>query len=492
MTLRRASLLPMLTGGLFALAACSGQSVPLMDAGSDAGSDAGPDDAGIDGGTDGGTDGGATGLQNIKHVFIIFQENRSFDHYFGTYPGADGLAILPDGGFAACVPDFDAGCYPPYHDVSDTNAGGPHGSGDAIADIADGGMDGFIIQQEKAGSCKSEFDPKCAHRANRDVMGYHDSREIPNYWNYAAHFVLLDHLYQSNASWSLPSHLFMVSGWSALCVDTDPFSCASNIDLQNNAGTSSLIYAWTDLTYLLHGKGVSWKNYLVEGTEPDCDQNEMECEPIPQLANVPSIWNVLPQFVTVQQDNETGNIVPFDAFYLDAKAGKLPSVAWFFPAGEVSEHPTASVSVGQAYTTSIINTIMQSDAWSSSVIILLWDDWGGFYDHVVPPVVDVNGWGLRVPGIVISPFSVAGKIDHQPLSYDAILKLIEDVFLGSQRLDPATDGRPDPRPDVRENAAGLGDLAQDLDFEQTPLPSLVLTTCPGGDFDGGARCWDAG
>src|SRR5205085_10523239 len=97
---------------------------------------------------------------------------------------------------------------------------------------------------------------------------------------------------------------------------------------------------------------------------------------------------------------------------------------------------------------------------------LAWDDWGGFYDHVVPPVVDVNGYGLRVPGIVISPYAKRGYIDHQTLSFDAYVKFIEDDFLGGQRLDPATDGRPDPRPGVRENAPGLGDLRRDFNFDQ--------------------------
>jgi hypothetical protein len=121
---------------------------------------------------------------------------------------------------------------------------------------------------------------------------------------------------------------------------------------------------------------------------------------------------------------------------------------------------------------------MNGPDWSSTAIFLGWDDWGGFYDHVAPPVVDQNGYGLRVPGIVISPYAKQGYVDHQTLSFDAYLKFIEDDFLDGQRLDPNTDGRPDPRPDVRENAAVLGDLASDFDFTQDPRPPLLLPVHP--------------
>ena len=120
----------------------------------------------------------------------------------------------------------------------------------------------------------------------------------------------------------------------------------------------------------------------------------------------------------------------------------------------------------------------QGPDWSSTVIYLSWDDWGGFYDHVVPPTVDQNGYGLRVPGIMISPYSKPGYIDHQVLSHDAYVKLIEDLFLSSQRIDPKTDGRPDPRPDVRENASQLGNLLNDFDFSQQPLQPLILPIHP--------------
>jgi hypothetical protein len=128
--------------------------------------------------------------------------------------------------------------------------------------------------------------------------------------------------------------------------------------------------------------------------------------------------------------------------------------------------------------TNVINTIMQSKDWSSTAIFLSWDDWGGFYDHVRPPKVDANGYGLRVPGIVISPYARRGYIDHQNTSFDAEVRFVEDVFLNSQRLDPATDGRPDPRITVRENVPGLGNLIGDFDFNQTPRPPLLLPVFP--------------
>jgi phospholipase C len=188
---------------------------------------------------------------------------------------------------------------------------------------------------------------------------------------------------------------------------------------------------------------------------------------------VPSIWNVLPEFDTVKTNNQTGNVVPIDQYYADVNANQLPSVAWLAPPGVVSEHPANLVSNGQSYVTALINTLMKSPLWSSTVIFLSWDDWGGFYDHVPPPKIDAAGYGIRVPAMVISPWAKKGTIDKQILSHDAYLKFIEDVFLGGRRLDPTMDGRPDPRPTVRESIL-KGDLMNDFNFNQTPLAPLIL------------------
>jgi phospholipase C len=148
----------------------------------------------------------------------------------------------------------------------------------------------------------------------------------------------------------------------------------------------------------------------------------------------------------------------------------------------VSEHPTELVSAGQSFVTHLINTVMRSPDWPSTAIFLTWDDWGGFFDHVVPPAVDGNGYGMRVPGLVISPFALRGYIDHQRLSFDAYLRFIEDIFLSGDRLDPRTDGRPDPRPTVREQMPLLGDLSNDFDFSQAPIPPMVLSEHPKTDL----------
>jgi phospholipase C len=120
---------------------------------------------------------------------------------------------------------------------------------------------------------------------------------------------------------------------------------------------------------------------------------------------------------------------------------------------------------------------MSGPDWKSTAIFLAWDDWGGFYDHVKPPSVNGRSYGLRVPGLVISPYARRGYIDHQTLSFDAYLKFIEDDFLGGQRIDK-TDGRRDSRPRVVENARKLGNLFRDFDFNQAPRRPMLLPRIP--------------
>ncbi|QDG62487.1 alkaline phosphatase family protein [Pseudarthrobacter sp. NIBRBAC000502771] len=499
---------------------------------------------------------GADGIGKIKHVVIITQENRSFDSYFGTYPGADGIP-MKDGTPTVCIPDpANGGCARPFYNSADSNAGGPHSHSDAAADIDGGAMDGFVAQAEKGLSGCTPVNAKCQYSTSlpTDVMGFHDGRDLPNYWAYAQNFTLLDHLFASAASWSLPAHLYLVSEWSAKCTKAgDPSSCvnalqdpdpepepqiikdtligkcqaemdldpcrealeAAGIDPDLAGQIDQLIgtsckptdsyatcqaavdaarvgddlkkklteaakklelpdYAWTDLTFLLHKHQVPWAYYVFNGTEPDCRNDAATCDPVKQDAKTPGLWNPLLYFDTVKEDGEQGNIKPLGGFYDAARQGTLPAVTWVAPTDKVSEHPPAKTSTGQAYVAGIINAVMSGPDWDSTAIFLSWDDWGGFYDHETPPVVDSNGYGLRVPGLIISPYARKGYIDHQVLSQDAYFKFIEDDFLGGERIDPATDGRPDARPGVRENNPQLGDLTKSFDFTQAPLPPLIL------------------
>ncbi|CAB4322611.1 unannotated protein [freshwater metagenome] len=435
------------------------------------------------------------GLDKIEHIVIIMQENRSFDTYFGTYPGANGIPMV-DGVPTVCSPDAKTGrCVKPFHSSKIFETSGPHGPLDTVYDINGGRMNGFMNQANTAfANCAKPGRLPCDRFDATDVMGWHDAREIPNYWKYAENFVLQDNMFESVSSWSLPQHLAMVSGWSAKCsIRRDPNSCVSELGNATSIGNSGLLTgwirgntpkapdpnaAWTDITYLLQKNKVSWGYYVAEGDEPDCRDDAADCLPHRQNHRTPGIWNPLPYFWTVRDNNQVGNVQPHTNFLTQAKAGTLPSVSWVIPDQAHSEHPPASITGGQAYVTAIINTIMKGPDWDTTAIFLSWDDWGGFYDHVVPPRVDQDGYGLRVPGLVISPYAKRGFIDHQILSHDAYLKFIEDVFLGGQRLDPATDGRPDSRPTVRENVAILGDLAESFDFTQAPREPLLLPTNP--------------
>jgi phospholipase C len=428
------------------------------------------------------------GIHKIRHVVVVMQENRSFDTYFGTFPGADGLPTDAAGHFTSCLPNPATGqCLAPFHDLADKQDGGPHHASDAVASINGGAMDGFIT----AAITSPHFQWCMAHASkgicdlnpeHPDVMGYHTAREIPNYWRYAREFVLQDRMFEPTIGWSLAAHLFEVSAWSARCRSAfDPMSCVSypeGMPLPPDAVPRGPAYPWTDLTYLLHRAHVSWRYYVASGLQPDCADGDMVCKLPPQRAAKPSIWNPLPRFTDVTRTGQLGNIQRANAFFTAARAGHLPAVSWIAPSEKSSEHPPALVSMGQQWVTDVVNAVMTGPDWKSTAIFVTWDDWGGFYDHVRPPHVDANGYGLRVPGLVISPYARRGMVDHQTLSFDAYIKFIEDDFLGGARIDPATDGRPDSRPDVRENEPLLGDLRRDFDFTQSPRPPLLLQPCP--------------
>ena len=432
------------------------------------------------------------GIHKIKHVVVVMQENRSFDSYFGTFPGADGIP-MEHGHSVACesaAPGLP--CQPLFVDHADVDGGGPHTVRAEARDVDHGRMDGFLRRAVLADRhCRDPNDPSCTNGSGLDVLGYHTASDIPNYWALARRYTLQDHMFEPVRSWSLPEHLWQVSEWSAHCTSRAVSSCTNApgdaghrppdgwIGNGSRLTPQDPVFAWTDLTYLMHRHHVSWGYYLQPGSEPDCrDDSAITCPAVPQRPQTPGLWNPLPAFVTVQQDHQLGNIRATRTFLHQARTGHLPQVSWVIPSAKDSEHPPARVSSGQSYVTRVVDAVMHGKDWGSTAIFLAWDDWGGFYDHVRPPTVDYNGFGLRVPGLVISPYARTGYVDHQTLSFDAYVKFIEDDFLGGQRLDPRTDGRPDGRPDVRENNPALGNLARDFDFSRKPLPPRPLPVHP--------------
>ena len=380
------------------------------------------------------------------------QENRSFDSYFGTYPGADGI---PKG---VSIPD-PAGGQPlvPYHDTSPVNRGGPHAWDNSAADVDGGKMDGFVAQsyQAKAAAGNTNNPVTAAAGNYKDVMGYHDYHEIPNYWNYAHLYVLQDRLFESVASYSLPAHLYMLAAQSGGYVDPKTQQKPTSYD-------------FPEITELLGSGHITWNYYVTSGSIPDTEDDHI-VGTIPQQQQDPhkyTLWNPLPAFPKVR-DNPAQNshLVSTAQFYQDAVNGSLPEVSWVIPSGAVSEHPPAGVRVGMAYVTGLVNAVMQGKDWDSTAIFIAWDDWGGFYDHVVPPKVDEFGYGIRVPGLIISPYAREGYVDHNTYSFESWLKIVEERF----GVAPMT---------ARDRDAA--DMLAGFDFTQKPRQPVILSATRAG------------
>jgi phospholipase C len=427
----------------------------------------------------------------VKHFIYIIQENITFDHYFGTYPGADGfpkdlkLSYEPDG------PKI----YAPFH-LHSTSI--PHDLNHSwqAAHVAydDGKMDGFIRaewpialsyywkgplptvdpedilplddnpelvkqdqEQANAGRGRPARRPNAGeaeavaagnlptrHRLTpppgpppdwvTNTLSYYDWHEIPNYWEYARRFTLCDAFFSSLAGPSEPNHLYTVAAKSG--------------GLVNNPGRGIVgedgVYNFTTLAELLQHSKHTWR-YYDEKKNPKAH----------------SLWNPLPGFKAIAKSPEMmSHLVSLSEFYADAQADRLPEVCWCVPTAADSEHPPADSARGMWHVTELVNAVMQSPAWKDTVIIVTWDDFGGFYDHVPPPQVDKYGYGPRVPALVISPWAKPGFISHVHYDFTSPLKLIEDHF----GLKPLAD---------RDRDAN--NMLDCFNFQQKPNPADLLT-----------------
>jgi len=392
----------------------------------------------------------ASGLDKIQHFVFIMQENRSFDSYFGTYPGANGI---PSG--ISFVDPHDGTTVTPYHDTNDINLGGPHGWINAQTDIDNGKMDGFLNQAYKGLNADgTPFVPsKKAGHNPQDVMGYHDYHEIPNYWNYAHLYVLQDAMFESVASYSLPAHLYMLAAQSG--------------GYTGYKQTQPSTYNFPEITELLTSGKIDWKYYVTSGTLPDTEDDQVVGSQSQEVQDPDkyTLWNPLPAFPAVQNDPaQRSRLQGTSQFYKDAASGNLPQVSWVIPSSPVSEHPPAGVKEGMAYVTGLVNAIMQGPNWNTTAIFISWDDWGGFYDHVTPPQVDQYGYGIRVPGLIISPYAKENYIDHNTYSFESWLKIVEERF----DVNPMT---------ARDTNAS--DMLSAFDFTQKPRLPYILK--PSGD-----------
>ena len=390
----------------------------------------------------------------IKHVIFMVKENRTFDHYFGKYPGADGATVgktlkCTQGG--GCVPGPDYPLKPaPYvqpHDIT-------HGFASGLYAINGGQMDGFNIIGE-----------------GDDMSGYvqHSRKTLPNYWAYADRFVLADHFFTSMYGPTFPEHLYTVAAQSNGVVDNktnadtpgsycdDPQEYTKKFeDHLSKRDVKTIMKLEDHITDEIPDQLIRIAQYW-EDTRTCFNikvlPDELEAAHVSwKYYGLPDQWmNGLQAIQHVRFGPMWNNVQDPDQILADLKHGDLPAVSWLIPPeGSANEHPGAGtdVCVGENWTVEHVNAVMKSKYWKSTAIVIVWDDFGGFYDHVVPPHYDVMGLGPRTPGLIISPWTRGGdnpdggSIDHTTYEFSSVLRFIEELH----GLDPMTerDAQADP------------------------------------------------
>ena len=420
----------------------------------------------------------------INHIVVIMQENRSFDNYFGTYPGASGI---PRGTCMPLSPDHpNVGCVKPFLSTNVISGDLPHGYQSSVIAHDNGKMDGFMV----------------AENEDRKTMSYYDNKTIPYYWDLARHYVLADNFYSSVLSYSLPNHWFALAGQAPATSMFYFMHRPPHNNILNQAENASIIAGGGGNQNATMGNTTVAANF---GVNPNPTSTNLRDE----VARVYLEESNLTKTVADLFMNNTHNITwkyydhlvragnykaavssgrafefwnPFSAkgstytaaysphfanraqIFTDLKNGNFPQVSWVMPSFPISEHPPANITSGMNWVKHVINAIMNSPYWNSTAIILTWDDYGGFYDHVAPPQIDKYGLGFRMPTIIISPYSKPGYIDHTQYQFESMLKFIEWRF----SLQPLT-GR-----DLHAN-----NLLNAFDFNQKPnLAHIVPLTAP--------------
>ena len=386
------------------------------------------------------------GLDKIEHIVFIVKENRTFDNYFGTFPGADGTTSGR----------ISTGETIPLRHAPDMTPRDIDHSYQASVEAIDGGaMDRFDLI--KGGNINGDF---------LAYSQYFES-DIPNYFAYARNFVLADAFFSFLEGPSFPNHLYTVGAQSNRAINnpaskTTPgrWGCDaaadSRVQTLEEPGEFGEVYPSFDFDTLadrLEEEGLSWKYYAPGQGESGYIWSALNAV---RHIRLTSLW---------QQ-----HVVSTAQFVQDAQNGQLPTVSWLVVGSGLSEHPPASVCLGENWTVAQVNAVMSGANWNSSVIFLTWDDFGGFYDDVAPPAVDNFGFGPRVPLLIISPWAKRGHISHTTLEFSSVLKLIEERF----DLDSLTERDQD-----------ANDLIDSFDFDHLPRGPLLLQArqCPGATAD---------
>ncbi len=330
----------------------------------------------------------------IQHMIVVMQQNHTYDNYFGTYPGGEGVPVntcmpvsLSDPANNLCILPFYIGEYP----LSDLS----HGSRTFFEQYNNGLMNGFIEAQNRR-----NLDGKLS-------MAYFDDHELSYYWNLADEYVLFDRYFSSAHSGSIMNRLFWTTG--------TPGDGTNNIP-SNGYGDIPTIFD------KLEERGISWKFYI-NNYDPNLDYRSLA-----ELTYLPPQiqWVPLLGFDRFLDDPQlSSRIVDLKEYYEDLNRGTLPAVSYVLLLG-ATEHPISDVTLGQRVTRTMIQTLMQSDAWNSSAFFITYDDWGGWYDHVPPPQVDKYGLGFRVPALLVSPYARKGHVEHTQLEHASFLKFIEE------------------------------------------------------------------
>ncbi len=363
----------------------------------------------------------------IEHFIVVMQQNHSFDNYFGTYPGANGI---PEG---VCMPTSlatqkDKTCVKPFrvadHPISDLS----HSDITFADQYQNGNMNGFVAALNKL---------------NQDgmlSMGHYDGQDLPLYWNLADQYVLFDNYFTSAHTGSITNRMFWVSGQPGNDVNRIP---------EGGYGDIPTIFD------KLQERGISWKFYIKD-YDPELNYRNLKgLNYLPPQVQ----WVPLLNFERFLDDPELfSRIVDLDEYYTDLANGTLPAVSYVLLLG-ASEHPLSDVTLGERAVKPMLNTLMQSDAWKSSAFLITYDDWGGWYDHVPPPKIDNRGYGFRVPSLLISPYARKGQINHTFLDHTSILKFIEQNW---------------NIPALAERDAKANNLTSAFDFSSGPRPPVLI------------------